>query len=175
MSRNYGTQCPECGSARNVVQQGSLDEQGHRIRRRVCLICEANYTTVEIALPFSFGSADALYRERHGLEGPQRRGNDQFIVSESGKGWHIKLEKGEASNRCRRGLHELEGENVYVSPKGQRVCNACRRAKAKERYANKIAKMPASLRDELREQRRLESASRVEYRTEWARRKRAAA
>lgn len=177
VTANYSTVCPECGSSRSEVRSGSLDAVGHRIRLRRCFTCEEMFTTVEVAIPFSFSGADALKRERHGTDGHPRRATDYFMVQKTDRGnaWQIHMQYGRASNRCRKGLHVLEGDDVYVHPSGQRICKPCRRENSRERYANRMAKMPESLRAELREQRRVESAGRVEYRKEWMRRKRAAA
>ena len=177
MTSNYGTECPACGSTRSLVYTASLDNRGHRIRLRHCEVCPEQYTTVEIAVPFSYWEADALTRVRHGQKGIPRREPDTFLVrpTKSATSWSIVLVKGSVSNKCRRGLHELAGDNVYIHPSGQRVCKPCRRETTKAAYANRIAKMPKSLRDELRAQRRRESAGRVEYKREWQRRKRQAA
>ena len=171
---NYSTGCPECGASRSEVRSASLDAVGHRIRHRRCYTCEGMFTTLEVAIPFSFSGADALKRERHSTEGPARRATDYFLVrrAERGNAWMIHMQYGLESNRCRRGLHVLEGDDVYVHPGGQRICKPCRRENSRARYANRMAKMPESLRAELREERRLESARRVEYRKEWMRRKR---
>ena len=175
--QNYSPECPECGSPRSTVRSASLDSHNHRIRLRKCLTCHGMFTTLEVSIPFSFSAADALKRERHNTQGPSRGSTDSFDVTpgRSDSIWMIYLRKGERNNLCGRGLHELEGDNVYVHPSGQRICRPCRRATMRASYRNRIDKMPPVLRDELREQRRLESARRVEYRKEWAKRKRAAA
>ena len=172
MTSNYGTECPACGSARTLVKTASLDERGHRIRIRHCEVCPEQFTTVEFAVPFNYWSAETLRRDAQPRN--HRRAPDSFIVQRNRGGWSFRLEEGVESNMCKRNLHELEGDNVYTHPSGQRVCKPCRRENDQQRYANRIAKMPAALRDELREQRRIDSARRVEYRKEWARRRRAA-
>lgn len=176
MTSNYGTVCPACGSSRSLVYAASMDNHGHRIRLRHCEVCPEQYTTLEVAIPFSYWEADGLTRERHGQKGVPRREPDTFVVqpTKSDTSWSIRLVKGKVSNKCRKGLHELEGENVYLHPSGQRVCKPCRRETMRASYRNRQDKMPASLKDEQREYRRLKSAERIEYRREWARRKRAA-
>jgi hypothetical protein len=177
MTGNYGTECPACGSTRSLVYSASLDARGHRIRMRHCEVCPEKFPTVEVAIPFSYWEADALTRERHGERGVPRREPDGFLVRPTTReaSWSVRLIKGQKLNTCRKGLHELEGENVYNHPSGQRVCKPCRREKMRASYANRMSKMPASLRDELREDRRRKSAERVDYKREWARRKREAA
>ena len=173
-THNFSPECPVCGSVRSRIRGASLDELGNRIRARRCEVCETTFTTLEVAIPFSFSGADSLKRQRHNSKNPMKKGTDSFVLtpSKAEDTWILQLRRGKVSDLCRRGLHELTGDDVYIHPSGQRVCKPCRRENTRERYANKIAKMPAVLREELREQRRLESAKRVDYRREWGRRKR---
>ena len=168
MSRvNNGPECPECGSTRrSTCGTASMDTNGNRIRMRLCQDCETSYTTLEVSIPFSFSGADSLKRGYHGTTSPIRRTTDAFMV-QRGKvpdTWVIRLKRGVESNYCRRGLHELTGDNVYLHPNGQRVCNPCRRATTNKHYRHRIDRMPAVLKDELREQRRLDSARRLRRR-----------
>ena len=41
-------QCPQCGQRRTAVKDTRPTEQGHVRRRRVCLSCEARFTTFEV-------------------------------------------------------------------------------------------------------------------------------
>lgn len=41
---------------------------------------------------------------------------------------------------CGRGLHEMAGDNVYVSPDGKRRCRACRKATAGKRSSHNALK-----------------------------------
>src|SRR5688500_8398297 len=160
-------ECPECGSTRSTCATASMDSNGNRIRIRPCPDCETSYTTLEISIPFSFSGADSLKRGYHGTTGPVRRSTDAFTIQRGSKAdtWVLRLTRGVESNHCRRGLHELVGDNVYVNPtNGQRVCKPCRRAATKQHYRHRIERMPAVLKDELREQRRLDSARRMRTR-----------
>lgn len=158
MFTNLGVECPECGAPRNTVLGASQDSEGHRIRIRECVNCAVQFTTLEVAIPFSFSGADALKRERHGTRAPARASKDFFEVSHvagdprranAGAHWTIRLRKGQRSNMCRKGQHELVGANVYVNPtNGQRACNPCRRESSKARYHHAMQNMPASIRAE---------------------------
>lgn len=172
---NLSPECPECGSARSLVRGASFDEQGHRIRARRCVVCETNFTTLEVAIPFRFSATDSLKRERHNTKGPMKKATDSFVLipSRAEDTWILQLRRGRKSDLCGRGLHELSGDNVYVNKRtGHRVCKPCRRENSKERYANRMAKMPESIREDVREQWRADNEKRAEYRREWARRKR---
>ncbi len=43
---------------------------------------------------------------------------------------------------CRRG-HELNPENTYVRPNGQRACRTCKQASKREYYQRKLEKIKA--------------------------------
>ena len=153
---NYGTECPDCGAVRSRTMTAGLDTEGHRIRHRQCEGCERYFTTVEVAIPFSFSAVDALKREYRDSKQPPRRTLDYFVVAPTeGALQHLRptftiaLVRGRWSNRCRKGLHELAGDNVYVNKRnGQRVCQACRRESAKARYRHMMDNMPQSIREE---------------------------
>ena len=157
---NYGVECPECGSTRNTVSDASLDSNGHRIRIRQCEGCEQPFTTVEVAFPFSYSGANALKPEYRDRKQPPRKTLDYFRVSfpeseQERPDRHartvatVSLVKGRAYEKCRKGLHRLEGENVYVNKRtGARVCQPCRRESANARYRHMMDNMPQSIRDE---------------------------
>lgn len=154
---NYGTECPDCGAIRSRTTTASLDTEGHRIRQRQCEGCEGYFTTVEVAIPFSFSAVDSLKREYRNAKQPPRRTPDYFRVTHPESGVRgrvetviqISLVRGRQSNRCRKGLHELAGDNVYVNKRtGSRVCQPCRRESARERYRHMMDNMPQSIRDE---------------------------
>jgi hypothetical protein len=172
MSRTRGPECPQCGSSVSGVATASLEAHGHRIRLRRCADCDSPFTTLEIAIPFSFAGADAAKADRLGRR--VVRELDSFTVTQrSDESWSVRYNRGKPLNLCRKGLHKLEGDDVYVHPSGQRVCKPCRRDRMRISYRHRQDKMPAALKDEQREWRRLQSAERVEYRREWQRRKRA--
>lgn len=154
---NYGTECPECGAIRSRTTTASLDTEGHRIRQRQCEGCDAYFTTVEVAIPFSFSAVDALKREYRNAKQPPKRTPDYFRVTRSESQLRgrldtvttVSLVRGKRSNKCRKGLHVLAGDNVYVNKRtGQRVCNPCRRESANARYQHMMQNMPQSIRDE---------------------------
>ncbi len=176
---NYSVECPECGSPRAATESASLDENGNRIRLRKCDGCGGHFTTLEVAIPFSFSAADALKHEYRDAKLPPRKTKDRFVVTrETGLTWRITHVQGQRAETCRKGLHRLVGDNVYVNPtNGQRVCQPCRRESARARYHHMMDHMPQSIRDERnarnREYLRQNRAKRREYQREWARRKRA--
>jgi hypothetical protein len=173
MSRTRGPECPQCGSSISGVTTASLDAQGHRIRLRRCSGCDTKFTSLEIAIPFSFSGADAAKADRLGRR--VVRALDTFTVTQTSESvWSVRHNPGKPLNLCRKGLHKLEGENLYVNPaSGHRVCKSCRREAMRAAYRYRQDRMPAALKEEQREQRRLESAARLASRREWLRRKRA--
>lgn len=160
MTSNYGVECPECGSTRNIVSDAGLDPNGHRIRIRQCEGCEQPFTTLEIALPFSYYGANALKPEYRNRKQPPRKSLDYFTVETSAAPYSplvatVALHCGRAYEKCRKGLHRLAGENVYVNKRtGSRVCQACRRETARARYHHMMQNMPASIRAERNERNR---------------------
>src|SRR5687768_2617334 len=83
---DYVAECPDCGAVRRRTDSASLDTEGHRIRLRQCLGCDAYFTTVEVAIPFSYSAANALKREYRKAKTPPRRTPDFFDVKYPEKG-----------------------------------------------------------------------------------------
>lgn len=174
---NYGAKCPACGADRSTGSSASLDPEGHRIRHRRCLNCTETFTTVEIAVPWSFSKLDDLKHEYRNAKHPPRYSKDCLVVMAEGDTVTIKRIPGKRSNLCRKGLHTLFGDNVYVNPRtGQRVCQPCRRESARARYHHMMKNLPPALREERnarnREYLRKNREKRRAYQREWARRKR---
>lgn len=143
-----GAECPECGGHRTTGTVAGHDPDGHRIRQRDCRECGHRFCTVEIALDFDFFRTDVDRRERRVAKMPARRSPDSIRVSyhPNGVGATIRLEPGRSlEDHCRRGLHKLEGRNVYYAPNGQRICNECRRIGARARYHGDMALLPPAI------------------------------
>lgn len=146
---NYGAACPDCGSVRTLSATASLDPEGHRVRHRRCDYCGKSFTTVEVAVPFSFHRLDAMKHEYRNAKNPPRYMKDSLAVIRTDTSVKIRLIRGRPLDLCRKGLHELKGENVYVNPRsGARVCQPCRRETAKARYHHMMRHMPPSIRAE---------------------------
>lgn len=156
MRNRRGAVCPECGGTITGTVSGGVDTEGHRIRLRLCRTCDTSFTTVEVAIPFSFIAVDVAKRDRlRSQRGTfvSRVTPDYLEVESAYRGAEstvlLRIKKGSRSNRCRRGLHELVGRDVYVNPKtGQRVCQPCRRESATARYHHAMKHMPPAIRAE---------------------------
>lgn len=126
-------ECPECGTNRSDVLQAGYDMMGIRIRQRKCKECKHPFGTAEVVLPEDFVFADTdvfkadrdhkKYESRVGRKVPQvaaRRTKDVIVGS-------VRVSKGTKSNWCKKGLHKLEGDNLYIAKKnGHRICRGCR-------------------------------------------------
>ncbi len=156
MRNRRGAVCPECGGTITGTVSGGIDSEGHSIRFRLCRTCEVHLTTVEVEITFSFTAVDVTkrdrLRQRRITKYPPRIAPDHLEVERAYRGAEsmiVRVVKGERLNRCRSGLHDMAGENVYVQPKsGNRVCQACRRASATARYHHAMAHMPPAIREE---------------------------
>lgn len=172
-----GVECVECGDMRTGVAKAGLDEDGHRIRSRKCRQCSHSFTTVEIPLAFNFNgmnvtkkeSEHARYVERH--EGAveelhPRRYPDVFNITERVNAAGelevlIRLVKGRLSDRCRKGLHWLRGDNVSFDTQGKRHCRACTNAYNREyrrQHPEYVKMMRREQRRALRERKKNERA-----------------
>lgn len=138
-----GVECPECGSAFTLARRTGFDQDGQRIRQRICKECDHDFGTIEIALPpeFSWRGTDVskgdvahesyVKKRKRPVEfSRKRKSSDRIIVNLSA----IRIEKGKYSEYCRRGLHKLTDDNLYVGPRGdQRICRTCK-SNADKRY-----------------------------------------
>ena len=148
--------CPECGGTTTRVINASHDPEGNRIRRRECEGCGHKFPTVEVPFPFSFHEADADKRETPAYSArikvseyePSRFEFERTSVG-SVSAVIVMLRRSSKLPRCRKGLHVMRGANVYHHPRGHKVCNACRRDAANQRYRNAMEKMPESIRAEV--------------------------
>ena len=149
MKRNapaHGVECPECGGHRTAVCNSHRDEEGNRIRLRGCQDCGHYFGTVEVHVPgFSFHRAKAS-RDRW-----QRTTREYIRVQNTKTAVRLVVVPGVPINKCRRGLHEMTGDNVYVQPKrGTRACKACMRAQALLRYHYARQHAPESILEDQR-------------------------
>ena len=125
-----GVECVDCGGIRTRVVKAGMDANGNRIRMRKCRDCSAAFTTVEAAHPFNFNRTDVVYADRardqyqaavgRRVEMKPYWSRDTLLIN-------VEVIPGKRTNRCRKGLHRLEGDNVDVRPSGGRVCRECRR------------------------------------------------
>jgi len=132
----YGVECPECGDLRTGVSKAGFDQEGQRIRQRRCKNCRHVFTTVEAPISFVFNRLDVLRPDRarqHYKEfeaknksytSIPRRMPDRLIVT-------ARVMDGGLSNVCRKGLHQLEGDNLYLRSDGSRHCRKCGNANAR--------------------------------------------
>lgn len=142
-----GVECIECGDLRTGVAKAGLDEDGHRIRSRKCRQCDNAFTTVEIPLAFVFNSMDVTKRESEHNRYVDRKGDveevyprvhpDSLRITERINAAGevevvIRVVKGRRSDRCRKGVHWLRGDNVRFDTQGKRHCRACTNAYNRE-------------------------------------------
>jgi len=171
MPNRRGSVCPECGGTLTGSISGGIDSEGNRIRLRLCRTCEIQFTTVEVAIPFSFKKIDVTKRDRRRIAGettyPPRVVPDYLEIeplnrSDATTTMVVRIKQVEQPpRRCMRGLHELTGDNVYTQPKsGNRSCMACRRVSANARYKHAMERMPPAIRAELNERNRTNLALR---------------
>lgn len=177
----WGATCPDCGDMSTRVGSSGFDVEGHRIRYRRCDNCETHFTTVEVAVPFSFSRLNATKRGRRAAATryPPRHEPDRIVIETGrmtrrqylfdrrrkiagfiptdaplrvGGAVVISVEPGRRIDLCRKGQHRMRGVDVYVNPNnGQRTCNPCRRATALALYHYTRQKMPPSIKADKRE------------------------
>lgn len=142
----HGVECPECGGNKTAVCNSHRDEEGNRIRLRGCKDCGHYFGTVEVHVPgFSFHRAKAT-RDRW-----QRTTREYIKVHRTDKTVKLSVVPAQPINRCRRGLHEMTGDNVYIQPKRQtRACRACMRNQAVLRYHYARQHAPESIKEDQR-------------------------
>lgn len=155
-----GVECPECGCTSSTVQKAGFDAEGHRIRVRHCRECEHNFGTVEVALPntFSFNATDVFKSERDHDKYQQQMG--RLVPRAAARAStdiiavNVRIHKGKKSDWCRKGLHLLKGENLYIRPPdGHRICRACAR-EANRRFRELNRKWINERRNELNREKR---------------------
>ena len=128
-----GVQCPSCKSIRTGCKRAGFDNAGNRIRARKCKECGLDFNTVEAVADFVFNRMDvsklARDRRRNARRIAPEREAREFLPHVRGLGQLVvTVEAFEIprSNKCRRGLHELTDDNVYINKNtGQRKCRAC--------------------------------------------------
>ena len=142
-----GVACPECGDPIAAVSNSNEDQEGNRIRLRLCQNCRTYFTTVEVAVPgFSFHRAKAS-RDRW-----QRMTREYLKVSEVSGGLKLEVVPASPIKRCRRGLHDMAGENVGYNgrDKSKRFCMACKRQGQQVLYHYGRQKAPPAILEEQR-------------------------
>ena len=150
MKRNApatGVECPECGGHQTAVCNSHRDEEGNRIRLRGCTECGHYFGTVEVHVPgFSFHRAKAS-RDRW-----QRTTREYIKVHRSDKSVKLTVIPAVAINRCRRGLHEMAGENIGYNGRNRskRYCRACKRQHALVNYHYGRQHAPESIKEDQR-------------------------
>lgn len=130
-----GVECPECGSVRTGCNRAGFDGNGNRIRVRDCRDCGLRFNTVEAPAEFVFNRMDTSKLERDRRRNALRIGPDheaKRFQPTRGTGWlevDVRVYEMKPSNKCRRGLHELTPDNVYLNKTtGNRKCRICSRA-----------------------------------------------
>lgn len=140
-----GPECLACGGIRSEVKESGYTIDDQRIRRRVCLDCGQDATSVEVYIDPALTTFWRLNPSRRA----RKREND---YARKGKGLYrlpnrrnepdrilvmVSLSKGgkQLTTHCYRG-HELTPDNTYVQPaNGYRYCVTCRRMRQEERKA----------------------------------------
>jgi hypothetical protein len=167
-----GVQCPnpQCKSVRTGCKRAGFDNAGNRIRMRKCSACGLDFNTVEAVAEFVFNRMDVSKLERDRKRNARRiapghvakeflphvRGLGQLVVT-------VQAFEIPRSNKCRRGLHELTDDNIYInSTTGNRKCKACARAAQqayKQAHPERVREMAEARRARARERARAARAS----------------
>lgn len=141
-----GVVCPDCGSIRTPTRNSGLDVEHTRVRYRHCEDCQAYFTTAEIVVP-----GLSFHRTRPTPEGRVARRTPEYVsVRRNQSSVTVSVVPSTDRNRCRKGLHELTDDNVFLHPNGSRMCRACRNENARERYHHARRNAPPSILEEQR-------------------------
>jgi WhiB family redox-sensing transcriptional regulator len=97
-----------------------------RLAKEVCAGCDVRAECLQYAL---------VHGERFGVWGGLTEGERRRLREPAGQGARTDL----VGNLCRRGLHELSGENLSTNKAGHRRCLACRRVWDNARYVQRVA------------------------------------
>ena len=154
-----GVGCMTCGSTQTPAIGSNYDEEGNRIRLRYCRDCQAYFTTVEIAIP-----GLSFHRAKSSRDRWQRMTREYVRVTQLPKSLKIEVIPSSPIKMCRRGLHEMEGENIGWNGRNRskRYCRECKRQNAQLNYHHARQHAPESILEDQRrywrEQKRKQAA-----------------